>query len=108
MRMLSDETNLCAALCNLRVSVVNSVSGIFHHRGTETAQRFTEGLEFMIFATIACSPAIAQQRSFDVVSLDRARALKAANQYLFEKPITITASSSPRSAGGLHDFFSEG
>jgi len=33
--------------------------------------------------------------------------LKAANQYLNEKPITITASSSPRSAGGLHDFFSE-
>jgi hypothetical protein len=33
--------------------------------------------------------------------------LKAASQYLSEQPITITASSSPRSAGGLHDFFSE-
>src|SRR6266478_5028292 len=31
----------------------------------------------------------------------------AANQYLSEKPITVTASSSPRSAGGRHDFFSE-
>ncbi len=34
--------------------------------------------------------------------------LKAANEYLKEEPITITASTSPRSAGGLHDFFSEG
>jgi len=43
----------------------------------------------------------------NVADIDRARILKAANQYLNEKPITITASSSPRSAGGLHDFFSE-
>src|SRR6266571_8714705 len=47
------------------------------------------------------------QPKFNVASLDRARVLKAANQYLSEKPITITASSSPRSAGGPHDFFSE-
>src|SRR5436190_23697469 len=39
---------------------------------------------------------------------DRTRVLRAANQYLKEVPITITASQSPRSAGGLHDFFSEG
>ncbi len=51
-------------------------------------------------------PALAQ-KSFDVATFDRARVLKAANQYLSEKPITITASSSPRSAGGPHDFFSE-
>ncbi len=49
----------------------------------------------------------AQQPSFDVAAFDRARVLKAAKEYLSEKPITITASSSPRSAGGLHDFFSE-
>ena len=39
---------------------------------------------------------------------ERARVLQAANRYLAEAPITITASHSPRSAGGLHDFFSEG
>jgi len=33
--------------------------------------------------------------------------LKEANWALKEKPITVTASSSPRSAGGKHDFFSE-
>ncbi len=47
-------------------------------------------------------------QSIDVARFERARVLKAANQYLKEQPITITASSSPRSAGGLHDFFSEG
>src|SRR5436190_3041121 len=49
----------------------------------------------------------AQTPELNVAAIDRARVLKAANQYLSEKPITITASSSPRSAGGRHDFFSE-
>src|SRR6185312_6781849 len=31
-----------------------------------------------------------------------------ANSYLNEKPVTVTASHSPRSAGGPHDFYSEG
>lgn len=44
----------------------------------------------------------------DVAAIDRQRILKAANKYLGEKPVTVTASSSPRSAGGKHDFFSEG
>lgn len=39
---------------------------------------------------------------------ERARVLVAADRYLKEVPVTVTASSSPRSAGGLHDFFSEG
>ena len=34
--------------------------------------------------------------------------IKAAESYLNDKPVTVTASHSPRSAGGLHDFFSEG
>jgi hypothetical protein len=43
----------------------------------------------------------------DLPAIDRARVLQAANRYLKEAPLTITASSSPRSAGGRHDFFSE-
>src|SRR5204862_3739420 len=39
---------------------------------------------------------------------ERARVLAAADHYGKEMPITVTASSSPRSAGGPHDFFSEG
>src|SRR5262249_6645688 len=53
-------------------------------------------------------PLSQHERTFNVVSFDRERVLKAANQYLSETPITITASTSPHSAGGAHDFFSEG
>lgn len=48
------------------------------------------------------------QDGFDVARFDRVRVVNAASQYLKEKPVTITASRSPRSAGGPHDFFSEG
>jgi hypothetical protein len=53
-------------------------------------------------------PSYPQVREFDVVAFERGRILKAANQYLSESPVTITSSGSPRSAGGTHDFFSEG
>jgi len=52
-------------------------------------------------------PCVAQW-GLNVAKLERARVLKAANDFLKEAPITITASVSPRSAGGVHDFFSEG
>src|SRR2546426_352390 len=57
---------------------------------------------------VVFSPSAAQRSDSDVAAFDRARVLNAANQYLSEKPITITASHSPRSTGGLQDFFSEG
>ena len=47
-------------------------------------------------------------RAFDLAALERPRVLRAAKRYLAEPPITVTAASSPRSAGGKHDFFSEG
>src|ERR1700681_4809077 len=63
----------------------------------------------IVLALLLLSQAsLAQQSTFDVATFDRQRVLKAANQYLSEAPITITASHSPRSAGGMHDFFSEG
>ena len=46
--------------------------------------------------------------ALDLAAIERPRVLKAANQYLNEAPVTVTAASSPRSAGGKHDFFSEG
>jgi Alginate lyase len=42
------------------------------------------------------------------LAAERTRVLTAADQYLKEAPVTVTASRSPRSAGGPHDFFSEG
>src|SRR6267142_4688994 len=50
---------------------------------------------------------VASPPQLNIRALDRSRVLKAANQYLTEKPITVTSASSPRSAGGRHDFFSE-
>jgi hypothetical protein len=48
------------------------------------------------------------QDRFSLREVERERVLRAANVYLQQAPITITATSSPRSAGGPHDFFSEG
>jgi hypothetical protein len=45
---------------------------------------------------------------FDLAAIERPRVLKAATGYLSARPVTVTAAHSPRSAGGLHDFFSEG
>jgi len=45
---------------------------------------------------------------FDVAALERPRILAAAEVFLKEAPSTVTAERSPRSAGGPHDFFSEG
>jgi hypothetical protein len=39
---------------------------------------------------------------------ERARVIAAANRYLKEAPVTVTAVRAPRSAGGPHDYFSEG
>jgi Alginate lyase len=43
----------------------------------------------------------------DLARIERARVLRAADKYLTEEPITLTAYRSTRSAGGLHDYFSE-
>jgi hypothetical protein len=50
------------------------------------------------------APAVPQ---FDA-SREQARVVAAADRYLKESPMTVTASRSPRSAGGPHDYFSEG
>ena len=59
-----------------------------------------------VFLLLAASSA--QGQRLKVATFDGSRILTAANKYLNEQPITITASRSPRSSGGLHDFFSEG
>ena len=60
--------------------------------------------------SIAAAPSLARQRSapLDLAAIERPRVLRAANRYLTNAPITITAARSPRSAGGVHDYFSEG
>lgn len=45
---------------------------------------------------------------FDVAAFDRTRVVAAADRFLTQAPLTVTAAHSSRSAGGPHDFFSEG
>jgi len=56
---------------------------------------------------ITAGPASAPALRTDVWAIDRERILKAANAALRDEPVTVTSASSPRSAGGLHDYFSE-
>ena len=57
------------------------------------------------FMTQPASNAGFKQQAIEVL---REQVLADAAKALNEQPVTVTASSSPRSAGGLHDFFSEG
>jgi hypothetical protein len=57
---------------------------------------------------LAAAIAVATPAAFDVRSLERPRVLAAADLFLKEEPVTLTASASARSTCGRHDFFSEG
>jgi hypothetical protein len=56
---------------------------------------------------VSALPAIHTTPRLNLAEIERPRVLRAANKYLAEKPITITSYQSARSAGGLHDYFSE-
>jgi hypothetical protein len=73
-----------------------------------TKARMGRILPTLVLISLASGTAAEQPVRIDVETIDRARILTAANRYLAEAPITITAVRSPRSAGGLHDYFSEG
>lgn len=61
---------------------------------------------FLPAALLATRQAAGQR--IDLETIERPRVMRLGEKYLNEKPITVTASSSPRSAGGRHDYFSEG
>jgi len=60
-----------------------------------------------ITVALALTSAIRNPQSA-MVGLDRSRVIEAADRFLRQPPVTITAFAAPRSAGGAHDFFSEG
>lgn len=60
--------------------------------------------------TLMAAPARAQTRQaalIDVAADDRARVLKAADAFVGEPPLTVTAFRAEQSAGGAHDYFSQ-
>jgi hypothetical protein len=74
---------------------------------TFTRRQFVSGVAGAI-ALGTTGVAFAEDAYAMVAKVDRERILKAANQYLIDAPVTVTAAHSDRSQGGLHDYFSEG
>ena len=67
-------------------------------------------LIFLLFV-FGCTHPSAEQEThgeLDVAALERDRILRTAATYAEARPITVTDSTSERSAGGKHDFYSEG
>jgi len=64
---------------------------------------------FALCATLAQAVSAADPAArLDLRRFERDRVVAAAERFLGEPPVTITASRSPRSSGGPHEFFSEG
>ncbi len=63
---------------------------------------------FLKTAAAFAGARMAAAERFNIAAIERARVLRGAAKYLLEQPVTVTAASSPRSAGGKHDYFSEG
>jgi hypothetical protein len=76
------------------------------HRFLSRPDRLVAATLWLLMLLSPCATRAAQ--AFDLASFERPRILQKAALYLKEEPITVTASRCNRSAGGLHDFFSEG
>ena len=64
----------------------------------------------LVAVLLAAAPGTASRAAkagVDVWAVDRARILRAAATALQDAPVTVTATSSSRGAGGPHDYFSE-
>ena len=71
--------------------------------------RLSFGLIAYLFACLILSAGCADlKQAIDVAEQDKGRILSAADEYLHIEPVTVTAIQCERSAGGLHDFYSEG
>jgi Alginate lyase len=76
--------------------------------GPSVRRGHSHPLPMLMAACLLAAPAGAQLTRPELIGIERPRVLAAANRYLDGAPITITAFRATRSAGGPHDFFSEG
>ena len=72
------------------------------------AIRPTLGVILAIAAVVLPARASAQLTRAELITIERSRVIAQADRYLSELPITVTAVRATRSAGGPHDFYSEG
>src|SRR6516225_1418802 len=63
---------------------------------------------FSLAAAQAEVPSADGATPLDLKQLERDRILKSAAEFLRDEPVTVTAFKCERSAGGPHDFYSEG
>jgi hypothetical protein len=63
---------------------------------------------FSLAAAQAEVPSADGATPLDLKQLERDRILKSAAEFLRDEPVTVTAATCERSAGGPHDFYSEG
>ena len=75
---------------------------------TNTPSSLLQAWIFVLAALIPANGWSQQKIKVEVASIDRASILISADQYLKVSPVTVTAFSSPRSTGGIHEYFSEG
>jgi hypothetical protein len=66
------------------------------------------GFSVALAFAITASPVGAQLSRTDLIALERTRVIRLADRYVSEVPVTVTATRASRSAGGVHDFYSEG
>ena len=62
----------------------------------------------MFFAFLGCSEAYKDPLQRKILNDIKQPVIEKADKYLNEAPVTVTAASCKRSAGGRHDFYSEG
>ena len=63
---------------------------------------------FVSFVLLVDNTHAKQLDGFDLIAIEKPRVLGKANSYLSEEPRTVTFSHCERSAGGRHDYYSEG
>jgi hypothetical protein len=64
----------------------------------------------VLFSFVICAHSISAQpiTYAELLMIEKERVIASAEKYLREKPITVTEARSERSAGGIHDYYSEG
>ena len=92
------------------------VSGVWQH----VTEQFRESIKMFLRQFVVCVFLVGalildventhaeHSGRFDLMAIEKPRVLQKANDYLHEEPQTVTSSQCERSAGGPHDYYSEG
>lgn len=74
----------------------------------QLTRRTLGGAAAAMLAGCVVRPALSAVAPLDIAVIDRARILRAADRWLDDAPVTITAFRAARSPGSAHDYYSEG